>query len=166
MCWRNKCLIDGKLVMQCAPHSSRPKKKKVKTMLQPIIEEANEEAAEELTGKEMTPEEVIVKAAALEEVPIMNTPPCGPCLEELVWATLQEVHKMCESVERHEHFEYRIWEELRKLVTLKGREVSPAQGNVALVGVVQGNVTVGKSWVQGKGKRKARELEEEEETLV
>ena len=73
---------------------------------------------------------------------------------------------MRESMERHEHFEFGIWDELRKLVTLKGREVSLAQGNVALVGVAQESVTVGKSQVQGKGKKKARELEEEEETWV
>ena len=89
-----------------------------------------------------------------------------PCLEELIWATLQEVRKVCESMERCEHFKFGIWEELRKLVTLKGREVSSAQGNIALGGVVQGSVMVGKSRVQGKGKKKAREPEEEEETLI
>ena len=66
-----------------------------------------------------------------------------------------------ESAERHEHFEFGIWEELRKPVTLKGREVSLAQGNVAPVGVAQESAAVGKSWVQGKGKKKAREPEEE-----
>ena len=63
-------------------------------------------------------------------------------------------------------FEFGIWEELRKLVTLKGREVALAQGNVVLVGVVQERAMVGKIRVPGKGKRKARELEEEEETMV
>ena len=102
-----------------------------------MIKEANEEAAvEELMGKETTPEEVIVKATAPEEVPIMNTP---PCLEELVWATLQEVRKMRESAERREHFEFGIWEELRKLVTLKGKEVALAQGNIVPAGVAQGS---------------------------
>ena len=72
---------------------------------------------------------------------------------------------MCESAERHEHFKFGIWEELRKLVTLKGREVSLAQGNVTPVGVAQESAMVGKSRVQGKGKKKAREPEEEE-TLV
>ena len=124
---------------------------------------------EELTGKEATPEEATievdapVEGAAPEEVPVVNTP---PCLEELVWATLQEVRKMRESVERHEHFELGIWDKLRKLVTLKGREVALAQGNVAPTGVAQERATVGKIWVPGKGKRKAREPEEEEETMV
>ena len=48
---------------------------------------------------------------------------------------------------------------------LKGREVALAQGNVVPAGVAQESAAVGKSWVQGEGKRKARELEEEE-TLV
>ena len=82
-----------------------------------------------------------------------------------MWATLQEVHKMRESMERHEHFKFSIWDKLRKLVTLKGREVSLVQGNVVPAGVAQESATVGKSRVQGKGKKKARELEEEE-TLV
>ena len=115
-----------------------------------------------MTGKEVTPEEATVEVAALEEVPVVNTP---PCLEELVWATLQEVRKMCESMERCKHFKYGIWDELQKLVTLKGREVSLAQGNVTLAGVAQESAVVGKSQVQGKGKMKAREPEEEE-TLV
>ena len=34
-------------------------------------------------------------------------------------------------------------------MTLKGREVSLAQGNVVPVGVMQGSVAVGKSRVQG-----------------
>ena len=151
------------------PHSSGPKKKKVRVVSQPVIEEVSEEAVvEELTGKEVMLEEVmievdvLVEGAAPEEVPIVNTP---PFLEELVWATLQEVWKMRESVERCEHFKFGIWEELRKLVTLKGREVSLVQGNVTPVGVAQESATVGKSRVQGKGKKKARELEEEE-TLV
>ena len=72
---------------------------------------------------------------------------------------------MRESTERREHFKYGIWDELQKLVTLKGREVSLVQGNIALAGVAQESAAVGKSRVQGKGKRKARELEEEE-TLV
>ena len=55
---------------------------------------------------------------------------------------------------------------MRKLVTLKGQEVASAQGNVAPVGVTQGNVMVGKSWVQEKGKRKAREPEKEDETMI
>ena len=123
---------------------------------------------EELTGKDATPEEVTVEATvpvevtAPEEVPVINA---LPCLEELVWETLQEVRKMRESVERREHFEFRIWEELWKLTTLKGREVALAQANVVPVEVVQERATVGKIWVPGKGKRKAREPEEEE-TLV
>ena len=137
--------------------------KKVRVISQPVIEEVNEEAAvEELTGKEATPEETNVKVAAPEEVPIMNAP-C--CLEELVWATLQEVCKMCESAERHEHFEYRIWEEMCKLVTLKGKDVASVQGKIVPVGVAQGSVAVGKSWVQEKGKKKGRVPEQEEETL-
>ena len=61
-----------------------------------MIKEASEEAVvEELTRKEATLEEATVKVAALEEVPIVNIP---PCLEELVWATLQEVRKMHESM--------------------------------------------------------------------
>ena len=124
---------------------SRPKKKKVQVMSQPIIEEVNEEAAvEELTEKEATPEEVSIKVATLEEVPVANVP---PCLEELIWVTLQEVHKLRESSKRQEHFKYRLLEEMHKLVTLKGREVASAQGNVALAGVAQGSVAVGKSWV-------------------
>ena len=123
---------------------------------------------EELTGKDATPEEVTVEATvpvevtAPEEVPVVNAP---PCLEELVWATLQEVRKMRESAERREHFEFGIWEELRKLTMLKGREVALAQANVAPVEVVQERAAVGKIRVLGKGKRKAREPEEEE-TLV
>ena len=130
-----------------------------------MIEEEVSEVVEveELTGKEVMPEEVPVEVATLEEVPVVNVP---PCLEELIWATLQEVRKMHESAERHEHFEFGIWEELRKLVTLKGREVSLAQGNVAPAGVAQESAVVGKSQVQGKGKKKARELEEEDETMV
>ena len=145
-----------------------PKKKKARVISQLVIEEVSEEVAvEELTGKEATPEEVMVEVAtpvevnALEEVPVINVP---PCLAELVWATLQEVRMMCKSMERHEHFEFSIWEELQKLVMLKGREVALAQGNVAPAGVAQENAAVEKSQVQGKGKRKARELEEE--TLV
>ena len=150
--------------MQCVPHGSGPKKKKAQVMSQPMIKEANEAVAvEELTGKEATPEEVNVEVTAPEEVPIVNA---LPCLEELIWATLQEVHKMRESTERHEHFKFGIWEELHKLVTLKGREVASVQGNIAPASVAQGSATVGKSWVQGKGKRRARELEEEEETMV
>ena len=49
---------------------------------------------------------------------------------------------------------------------MKGREVALAQGNVALTGVAQERATVGKIRVPGKGKRRARELEEEEETMV
>ena len=155
--------------MQCVPRGSGPKKKKVQVILQQVIKEVNEEVAvEELTGKEAMPEEAMVEVAApvkvtaLEEVPVVNA---LPCLEELIWVTLQEVHKMHKSVERCEHFEFGIWEELQKFVTLKGREVASAQGNVVPVGVTQESAVVGKSWVQGKGKRKAREPEEEE-TLV
>ena len=166
----DKCLIDGESVTQCAPCGSRPKKKRAQVVSQPVIEEVNEEAAvEELTGKEATPEEAMievnapVEGSAPEEVPVVNAP---PCLEELVWATLQEVRKMHESAERHEHFEFGIWDELRKLVTLKGREVALAQGNVAPRGVAQERVMVGKIRVPGQGKRRAREPEEEEETMV
>ena len=46
--------------MQCVPRSSRPKKKTARIISQPAIEEVSEEAAvEELTGKEVTPEEAI-----------------------------------------------------------------------------------------------------------
>ena len=123
---------------------------------------------EELTGKEVMPEEAPVKVITPEEVPIMHMP---PCLEELVWVSLQEIRKLHESSERHKHFEYGLLEEMRKLVTLKGREVALAQGSIMqgsiMQGnVVQGNVMVGKSCVQEKGKKKARELEREAETLV
>ena len=75
-------------------------------MSQPVIKEVSEEAAvEELTGKEMTLEEANIEVTAPEEVPVVNAP---PCLEELVWATLQEVRKMHKSSERHEHFEYSL----------------------------------------------------------
>ena len=154
--------------MQCAVHGSGPKKKKARVVSQPVIDEASEEVVEELTGKDATPEEATVEAAVPvevttpEEVPVVNAP---PCLEELVWATLQEVCKMRESTERREHFEFRIWEELWKLTTLKGREVALAQANVTLAEVVQERAVVGKIRVPGKGKRKAREPEEEE-TLV
>ena len=168
-CRHNKCWIDGESVTQHVPHGSGPKKKKVRVISQLVIEEVSEEVVvEELTGKEVTPEEATVEVAAPveatapEEVLVVNV---LPCLEELVWATLQEVRKMCESAERCKHFEFGIWDKLRKLVTLKGREVSLAQGNVTPVGVAQERATVGKSRVQGKGKKKARELEEEE-TLV
>ena len=76
---------------------------------------------EELTRKEATPEEAITKVdasvenTAPEEVPVTNAP---PSLEELAWVTLQEVCKLRESAERREHFEFGIWDELRKLVTL------------------------------------------------
>ena len=146
------------------------KKKKVRVVSQLVIEEVSEEVAvEELTGKEVTLEEVTVEVAAPvetaapEEVWVVNA---LPCLEELIWATLQEVRKMHESAERRKHFEFSIWDELRKLVTMKGREVSLVQGNVAPVGVTQERAAVGKIWVPGKGKRKAREPEEEEETMV
>ena len=155
--WHDKCLVDGELVTQHAPCGSRPKKRKARVVAQPIIKEVTEETAvEELTGKDVMPEEASIEVAALEEVPVVNMP---PCLEELVWVTLQEVCKKRESLERCEHFEYGLWEEMHKLVTLKGREVASAQGNVALAGAMQGNVMVGKSWVQEEGKRKAREPE-------
>ena len=130
---------------------------------------SEEAAVEELTRKEATPEEAITvvdapaKNAAPEEVPVANVP---PSLEELAWVTLQEVRKLRESAERHEHFEFGIWDELRKLVTLKAREVALAQGNIAPMGVAQERATVGKIRVPGKGKKRAREPEEEEETLV
>ena len=72
---------------------------------------------------------------------------------------------MRESTERREHFEFSIWEELWKLTTLKGREVALAQASVTPAEVVQERAAVGKIRVPGKGKRKAREPEEEE-TLV
>ena len=122
-----------------------------------------EGAVEELTGKEVMLEEANIEVVALEEVPVMST---LPCLEELVWATLQEVCKLHKSSERHKHFKYGLLEEMRKLVTLKGREVASVQGNVVLAGVTQGNVAVGKSQVQEKGKRKAKEPEKEDETMV
>ena len=130
---------------------------------------SKEAAVEELTGKEATPEEAItvvdapVENAAPEEVPVANVP---PSLEELAGVTLQEVRKLCESVERCEHFEFGIWDELRKLVTLKAREVALAQGNIAPTGVAQERAAVGKIWVPGKGKKRAREPEEEEGTMV
>ena len=164
----DKCRIDGESVTQRAVRGSGPKKKKTWVVSQPVIDEASEEVVEELTGKEAMPEEAMVEASvpvevsALEEVPVVNAP---PCLEELVWATLQEVRKMRESAERREHFEFGIWEELWKLTTLKGREVALAQVNVAPAGVVQERAAVGKIRVLGKGKKKAREPEEEE-TLV
>ena len=136
----------------------------MRVISQPVIEEVSEEVAvEELTGKETMPEEVTIKAVAPEEVPVMNAP---PCLEELVWENLQEICKLHESSERCELFEYGLLEEMRKLITLKGREVALAQGNVTLAGAAQGNVMVGKSQVQEKGKRKVRELETEDETMV
>ena len=52
------------------------------------------------------------------------------------------------------------------MTTLKGREVALAQANVAPAEVVQERATVGKIRVLGKGKRKAREPEEEEATMV
>ena len=108
MCRHDKCLIDSKLVMQRAPCSSGLKKKRVQVVSQPAIEEVSEEAAvEELTRKEVMPEEATIKVDALvegaapeeatievdvpvegaapEEVPVVNAP---PCLEELAWATL------------------------------------------------------------------------------
>ena len=130
---------------------------------------SEEAAVEELTGKEVMPEEAITvvdvpaENAAPEEVPVMNAP---PSLEELAWVTLQEVRKLRESAERCEHFEFGIWDELRKLVTLKAREVALVQGNVAPTGVAQERAMVGKIRVPGKGKKRAREPEEEEETLV
>ena len=135
-----------------------------------MIEEVSEEVAvEELTGKEATPEEAITvvdapaENTAPEEVLVANVP---PSLEELAWVILQEVRKLRESAERRKHFEFGIWDELRKLVTLKAREVALAQGNVALTGVAQERATVGKIRVPGKGKKRAREPEEEEETMV
>ena len=155
---------------QHAPHGSGLKKKRARVVSQPAIEEVSEEVVvEELTGKEATPEEAItevdapVENAAPEEVLVANAP---PSLEELAWVTLQEVRKLRKSVERHKHFEFRIWDELRKLVMLKGREVALVQGNVAPTGVAQERAAVGKIRVPGKGKRRARELEEEEETIV
>ena len=142
----------------------RAEKTKAQVVLQPVIEGVSDEAAvEELMGKEAMPEEANVEVIALEKVPIVNA---LPCLEELVWANLQEVHKLRDSSERCKHFEYGLLEEMCKLVTLKGREVASAQGNVTPAGTAQGNVVVGKSWVQEKGKRKAKELEKEDETMV
>ena len=156
MRWHNKCLINSESIMQHMPRGSGPTKK-VRVISQPVIEEVNKEAmVEELMGKEMTPEEAFVEAIALEEVPIKYM---LPCLEELVWENLQEVHKLHKSSERCEHFEYGLLEEMHKLVTLKGREVALAQGNVTLADVTQGSVMVGRSRVQEKGKRKAREPE-------
>ena len=166
----DKCLIDGESVMQHALHGSGLKKKRARIVSQPAIEEVSKEVAvEELTGKEVTPEEaitevdVLVNNAAPEEVPVTNVP---PSLEELAWVTLQEVHKLCESAERCEHFEFRIWDKLRKLVTFKAREVALVQGNVAPTGVAQERAAVGKIRVPGKGKKRAREPEKEEETMV
>ena len=130
---------------------------------------SEEAVVEELTGKEVTPEEAITvvnapaENAAPEEVPVTNAP---PSLEELAWVTLQEVRKLRESAERCKHFKFGIWDELRKLVTLKAREVALAQGNIAPTGVAQERATVGKIQVLGKGKKRAREPEEEEETMV
>ena len=121
-----------------------------------MIEEVSEEAAvEELTGKEVTPEEAITEVdapvdnTAPEEVPVANAP---PSLEELAWVTLQEVRKLRESTERREHFEFGIWDELRKLVTLKGREVALAQGNVAPTGLHRRGPQWERSECRGKGK--------------
>ena len=106
MHWHDKCRIDGESVTQCAARGSGPKKKKTWVVSQLVIDEASEEAVEALTGKEATPEEATVEASvpvevsAPEAVPVVNAP---PCLEELVWATLQEVRKMHESAERREH---------------------------------------------------------------
>ena len=104
----DKCLINGESVTQRAPRGSGPKKKRAQIVSQPAIEEVSEEAAvEELTGKEVMPEEAItevdapVKNAAPEEVLVVNA---LPSLEELAWVTLQEVRKLRESAERHEHF--------------------------------------------------------------
>ena len=77
-----------------------------------------------------------------------------PCLEELVWETVQEVRKLCEYLEWREHFEYGLLE-MWKLVAFKGRELA----------LVQGRVTEGKPTVQDKGKGKAREVEGDEETM-
>ena len=166
----DKCLIDGESVTQRVPRGSGLKKKKARIVSQPAIEEVSEEVVvEELTGKEATPEEAItvvnalVKNAAPEEVPVVNA---LPSLEELAWVTLQEVRKLRESAERRKHFEFGIWDKLRKLVTLKAREVALAQGNVAPTGVAQERAVVGKIWVLGKGKKRAREPEEEEETMI
>ena len=158
--------FNGESVTQHAPHGSRPKKKKAQVVSQPIIKEANEEVAvEELTGKEATLEEANVEVTAPEEVPVVNAP---PCLEELVWVTLQEVCKKCKSTERREHFEFRIWEELWKLVTLKGREVASAQGNVGpgSSGCHTGKCHSGEDLSAGERERKAIELEEEEENMA
>ena len=110
----DKCLIHGESVKQHVPCGSGPKKKKARVISQPVIEEVNEEmVVAELTRKEVTPEEVNIEATAPEEGPVVNVP---PCLEELVWATLQEGPKMHESAKRREHFEYGIWGEMCKLV--------------------------------------------------
>ena len=161
----NKCLIDGESVTQHTSRGSGPKKRKTWVVSQPVIDDVSEEVVEELMGKEATLEEVTVEAAvpvevaAPEEVLVVNAP---PFLEELVWVTLQEVRKMRESAERREHFEFGIWDELRKLTTLKGREVALAQANVTPAGAVQEKAVAGKIRVPGKGKKKAREPEEEE----
>ena len=54
--------------MQRAAHRSRLKKKKARVVSQPVIDEASEEAVEELTGKDATPEEATVEAAVPVEV--------------------------------------------------------------------------------------------------
>ena len=79
----DKCRIDGESVTQRAARGSGLKKKKARVVSQLIIEEASEEAVEELTGKEATPEEATVDAiapvgsAAPEEVPVVNAPQIG-----------------------------------------------------------------------------------------
>ena len=78
-CRHDKCRIDGESVMQRTARGSGPKKKKARVVSQPVIEEVSEEVAvEELTGKEVMPEEVMVEvatpveAAAPEEVLVVN----------------------------------------------------------------------------------------------
>ena len=93
---------------------------------------SKETAVEELMGKEAMPEMAPVKVTVPEEMPIMHA---LPCLEELVWVSLQEIHKLHESLERHTHFEYGLLEEMQNLVTLKGREVALVQGNIVPVDV-------------------------------
>ena len=66
---------------------------------------------------------------------------------------VQEVCQLHELLERCENFKYGILQEMQKLMVLKSQEQVLGQRGSMLV-------------VQDKGKRRARELESEEDTMV
>ena len=74
------------------------------------MEELNEPADEPLMGREVTAMDMVGNLPVM--VPL-------PSLEELIWMSVQEVCQLHELSERHKNFEYRILQEMQRLVELK-----------------------------------------------